>query len=498
MLAGRCVLAGLCLVASVPPWGWWPLAFVGVALLDGLLAGAPRWSRFRRGWLVAAAWLFPGMVWMWDLTPPGYLVAGAVFSGYVGLACMAVPPNRGRRFALPGALVVAELARSSFPFGGVPLATLAMGQADSPLAPAARLGNALLLALLVGVGGVGLATLAQRRWRPAAITAAVLVGAVGLASVAPEGEVVGEMTAAIVQGGGPQRTRASETDEREVFERHLQASRQVDRPVDVVVWPENVVSVEGALIDSDEQGELEDLAADLGAPIVVGTTEGISDDHFLNASVVILPDGQGDRFDKVLRVPFGEYVPYRPLIEPLAGDAGLPRRDALEGDEPAVLDVPLALEGEDAPLGVVISWEVFFTPRARDASTSGGQVVLNPTNGSSYWLTIVQSQQVASSRLRALETGRWVLQAAPTGFSAVVTPDGEVLERSAVSETWVTVATVERREGLTWANRWGNRPTLAVALALIALGWLRSVGARPSGRGAASRATTPARARRTP
>jgi apolipoprotein N-acyltransferase len=471
---------------------------VGIALLDGLLAGASPWSRFRRGWLVAAAWLFPGLVWMWDLTAPGYLVAGAVFSTYVGLACVAVPPGRGRRLALPGAVVVAELARWSFPFGGVPLATLAMGQADAPLAPVARIGNALALSGLVAVGGVALAAAAGRRWRPAALGAAVLVGAVALAAVAPRGEVVGTLEAAIVQGGGEQRTRASETDEREVFERHLDLSREIDRPVDVVIWPENVVSVEGTLADSREQRELEDLAGELGAPVIVGTTEGISDDHFLNASVVILPDGQGDRFDKVLRVPFGEYVPFRPVIEPLAGDAGLPRRDALDGDEPAVVDVPLALAGEDAPLGVVISWEIFFTPRARDAARSGGQVVLNPTNGSSYWLTVVQSQQVASSRLRALETGRWVLQAAPTGFSAVVDPDGRVRQRSAVSDPWLAFAEVERIEGTTWANRWGNRPTLAAALALVALGWFRAAGARRTRPAPSSRATTPAPGPRSP
>ena len=81
-----------------------------------------------------------------------------------------------------------------------------------------------------------------------------------------------------------------------------------------------------------------------------------------------------------------------------------------------------------------ISWEIFFDHRSRAAVRAGGQVLLNPTNGSSYWLTIVQSQQVASSRLRALETDRWVLQAAPTGFSALVTPDGDVLYRASVDQ----------------------------------------------------------------
>jgi len=68
LLFGRCLLAGLCIAASVPPWGWWPLAFVGIALLDRLIADQPWKRRFRRTWLVAAAWLFPALFWIWDLT----------------------------------------------------------------------------------------------------------------------------------------------------------------------------------------------------------------------------------------------------------------------------------------------------------------------------------------------------------------------------------------------------------------------------------------------
>ncbi len=98
-------------------------------------------------------------------------------------------------------------------------------------------------------------------------------------------------------------------------------------------------------------------------------------------------------------------------------------------------------------MAVVISWEVFFGGRARDGVGHGGQVLLNPTNGSSYTGTILQTQQVASSRLRAIETGRWVVQVAPTGFSAFVTPTGEVLERSSVSEQRVETHSVELREG---------------------------------------------------
>jgi len=105
---------------------------------------------------------------------------------------------------------------------------------------------------------------------------------------------------------------------------------------------------------------------------------------------------------------------------------------------------------------------------------NGGLVLLNPTNGSSYWLTIVQSQQIASSRLRAMETGRYVLQAAPTGFSAIVTPNGDVIDRSGVSEQKIIQGTIQLREGLTWAVRFGRWPAVITALLALAAAHARA------------------------
>jgi len=464
--AAGCVAAGACIALAVPPVGLWPLAIVGVAGWDRLLAGRPAGSRALRSWLIAVVWLAPMTVWMWDLTVPGWLVAVAVFGAWFAAAGAAVPPGAGRWLALPGALMLAEAARWSFPFDGVPLATLAMTQADGPLAVAARIGGALGVVGLVGISGVALSAAAVRAWRPAAVAVASVAGVIVVASVAPSGTAIGTLEVAAVQGGGPQRTRATAADASEVLARHLEATEALTDTVDVVVWPENVVSVSGTLDGSVPDGVLRTLASDLGVPVVAGITERAGDTEFLNASVVYLPDGTvGDRYDKVLRVPFGEYVPLRPLMERLAPDAGLPRRDARAGTTPAVVALP------EATLGVAISWEVFFSSRARDGATNGGEVLINPTNGSSYWLTQVQSQQVASSQLRALETGRWVVQAAPTGFSAIVDPGGTVVARTDVGEQAVIVASVERRTGATWATRLGAAPILAAAAAAVAGGW---------------------------
>ena len=103
---------------------------------------------------------------------------------------------------------------------------------------------------------------------------------------------------------------------------------------------------------------------------------------------------------------------------------------------------------------------------------------MNPTNGSSYTWTVLQSQQVASSRLRALEQDRWVLQAAPTGFSAIVTNGGEVLQRTAVSEQHVLFGTVETRSGGTWYAATGNMWWVAVMVLLLVGSWAPSVANR--------------------
>lgn len=461
--------AGGLLALSLPPWGFWPLALVGIVVLDRLLAGQPAGNRFRRGLLVGLGLLAPSILWLADFTIPGYVIATGFYAGVVGTAMILVPPGAGRRLALPAAWLLAEGIRGAWPFGGVPLSELAVGQVAGPLAPIARLGGTLLLGAAIVAAGAALSALIARQWKAAIAGSAAVLVVLGGAAVAPDGHPTGELIeVAYVQGGGPQGTRAEDTDEREVFERHLDASEAVPAGVDVVLWPEDVVDVAGTLDDAPEGEELAALARRLDAVLIVGAVEDLSDERFRNRSVVYGPDGQViDSYEKVRRVPFGEWVPFRSFLEPLAGNA-IPARDASVGDDPAVVDTPAGR------LGVTISWEVFFGDRGRDAIGNGGEVLLNPTNGSSFRGTLVQSQQIASSRLRAIETGRWVVQAAPTGFSAFVTPGGDVLERTSVSERSVQTHVIALRHGDTPYVRWGEWPTLALAALALAGAWLLS------------------------
>ena len=168
-----------------------------------------------------------------------------------------------------------------------------------------------------------------------------------------------------------------------------------------------------------------------------------------------------DRYDKVRRVPFGEFVPLRGLLESLGAPVDRIPRDAKAGDTPASLRVG------DTTAGVVISWEVFFSGRANEGIERDATFIINPTNGSSYTGTILQSQQIASSRLRAIEQDRWLVQVSPTGFSAFIEPNGTVHDRTGVSEQRVIVRDIPLRGGRTLYSRLGDLPLIIIVAAVL-------------------------------
>lgn len=470
------LVAGLLICAALPPWGWWPLAPIGIALWIHLLSNPSRTTRMLISWAVGIAWFAPSTVWMWGLTPPGYLAGVLIGWGpmvaWVGLIC---PPDRRRLIVVPAALVVFEWFHSHAPFGGVPLSLLSMSQTRTPLLAVATIGGTLLLSGAVALVGVALyVAVVERRWQAPVAIVVVCAVLTGAGAWWPRGDTVDTVRLAAVQGGGPQGTRFSRAEAPLVFERHLEATRQLDRDddLDLVVWPENAINVDGAFDNSPWKAQLAAEAVRLDTTLVVGVVEDDPEDpdRFLNYVLAFEPDGTAQaRYDKERRVPFGEYVPLRPLFEPIAAGT-LPPRDQLPGDGTAMIDTPAG------PMAVAISWEVFFGRRVREGVRSGGEIVLNPTNGSSYWLTQVQSQQVASSALRAAESGRWLVQVSPTGFSAILDDHGAVLQQTAISERAVLIAEVPRLTGTTPAQALGDLPALLAALAallLVAWPWLR-------------------------
>jgi apolipoprotein N-acyltransferase len=479
------LVAGLLLAASLPPWGWWVLALVGAAVLAAGLRGQPAANRFVCGLAAGVGLYVPGLFWMADFSLPGYPIAVLIEATFLAVAALLVVPGPLRLVALPAALVIFEAARGAWPFGGLPLAHLALGQVGGPLAPAARVSGQLLIVALVGLAGAGLAELVHGLRRDRARGARAIAGAAALVAVAgvallgvvaPAGHPKGRFNVALVQGGGPRGVRAVEReDPRAVFEAQLRASRTVGRPVGLVLWPEDVVDVGRPVARTAEGDELERLARRLGTTVVAGVVEDLGAHHFRNAAVAWGPRGRiVARYDKVRRVPFGEYVPFRSLIDKVADLSAVPR-DLVASEGPGLLRL------RPGPMGTLISYEVFFEDRARAAVRAGAEVLLVPTNASSYATGQVPAQELAAARLRAIETGRYVLQAAPTGYTAIVDWRGRVVARTTLGPAALIERSIARRGGRTWATQLGSRLGVALAVLTLIVAWLlQNLSAMPS------------------
>ena len=489
------LVAGVGLAASLPPWGVWVVAPPAAAVLWWRLSGLRLRQRLLAGWLAGLGLFVPGLWWVFSFNVYGAAVLMGVEAVALALACTACPSGRGRAAALAGAMVLVEALRSIWPFGGLPLGGVALGQAGGPLAGADRLGGPLLLVGLVWLAGGGLGSViaaAWGRWRAGAeprwgrgrrlgpagagLSALVAVGAVAAwGSVAADGgAAVAVRRVAAVQGGGARGLRKAEVSPATVLAAERAATAEIPaadggRAPSLVVWPEDVVSIDGSLGGSADGRILADTAKHLGATLVVGVTETVSATAFRNEIVVFGPDGAVvARFEKVHRVPFGEYVPDRAFFSHLANLSAVPL-DAIAGHGDGLLDTPAGR------LGAMVSYEVFFAERGWVSTRAGAQLLVVPTNTASYATSQVPTQEIAASRLQAIAEGRDLVQASPTGFSALVDNRGTVLSLSSLGRRQVMIGDVALRSGRTLYERFGDLPVLVGAALLVVGGWVAAV-----------------------
>ena len=482
---GRVVLlslvAGVLLALSLPPWGWWPLGLAGAALLYWRLAGLRARARLWSGWLAGVGCYGPGLMWARAFNWYGALLLILLEALFFGLAGLLTPPLRGRAPAFVAASTLAEAVRMTWPFGGLPIGGVFLGQADGPLLALARLGGPLLLTAGVWAGGVGLATVVTgwrrgREGRPQLRGLAIVVG-LGLVIVvgwlAPDGgSPVRSLTVAAVQGGGRRGLDKEQVAPATVFDAQVRATRNLllrggtPRP-SLVLWPEDVIALAGPLRGSGEGQTMARAARQLHATLIAGVTEPASPTTFRNEIVAWAPDGRiVGSFEKVHRVPFGEYVPFRSFMAHFANLSEVPT-DAVPGHGSGLLRTPAG------PLGTLVSFEVFYANRSRTSVRAGAELLIVPTNTSSYATGQVPSQEVAADAVQAVETGRDLVQAAPTGYSTVVDQRGVVRRRSVLGRSQVLVATVSLRRGFTIYDHLGDLPTLVVAVPVLGAGWLR-------------------------
>lgn len=475
------LVGGVLVALSVPPFGWWPLAWLGLGVLAWLLPRQPWHRRLLMGACFGLGDYLLGLLWVHEFSIPGYLAVVVVSTLYVMAALVLCPTGRQGYVAaaFPCLLVLADAGRDRFPLGGFPLGGISLGQAAGPLVPAARLGGSLAITAETSLAGVILAGLAwageetlrhhepafRREWLAGAVVLAVLLPIVGWASPSGAGGEQRSLQVALVQGGGPRGTRAIYTNPQVVFDRHLTASSVLEPPLDLVIWPEGVLQSSGPYRTTGDAAAVAALARRLDATVMVGVEQDVPPSRYLNEVVAWSPEGRVvATYVKNHLVPFGEYIPWRSFIRKYFNVAAVPY-DAIPGHGAGFLATPAA------PVAVMISYEVFFDSRARGGVDAGGRLLVVPTNTASYRSSQVPAQEVAADRLRVWETGRWLVQVTPTGFSDVMSPDGRIIDKSSLGERDVITARVPLRNGMTVFDDIGEVPVILIALAV----WLAAV-----------------------
>ncbi len=399
----------------------------------------------------------------------------AAFLAVLGAALGGVSRLPGWPLWTAALWVAEEALRGRLPFGGFTWGRLAFSQGATPFTPLAAVGGAPLVSFAVAlVGGLLalLVVLAAQRRGPAAVGRSalpallVLAGLVLAAALAPVPALGDPVRVALVQGNVPRLGLDAFAQRAAVLDAHADATHRlaedvragrVPRP-ELVVWPENASDLD-PYTDPQAYATIDAAVRDVGVPVLVGAVVEGPGDQVSNTGIVWDPVLRARR-DLRQAAPgaFGEYMPYRSLLRRVTDRVDLVPRDFAAGDRTGVLRVgPVAV-------GDVICFEVAYDPLVRDAVRGGGQVLVVQTNNATFGRSAETAQQLAMSRLRAVEHRRAVLVAATSGISAVIAPDGTLVERSGIFTREVLLDEVPTVEGQTLATRLGVLPEVLLGL----------------------------------
>lgn len=474
------IVLGLLGATAFAPIGWAPVSVLTAAGLALICHGIRVRAGARLGFLFGWAFFAPLLHWSSTFVgaPPWLLLtlSQAAFAALIGAGLAAV--SRLSYWPLYGAgvWVAEELLRARVPFGGFPWGRLAFSQAGTPFGRFASLGGAPLVTFLVALcGGLLAGALmgwlrARRRRAAGLLLLATMIPAGGLLVQLPTAGERGSggptsVRVAVVQGNVPRETPGGRSEDQAVLQMHVRETMRLAArvaagevaPPDLVVWPENASDLD-PYRDPAARGLIDRAAQAVRVPILVGAVLDAGPRNLRNTGIVWDPvHGPGAVYDKRHPVPFGEYIPLRGLARKVSSKVDLVPRDFIPGDRPGVLDVG------PARLGNVICFEVAIDGVVRDTVRGGGRLLVVQTNNATFGRSSQSAQQLAMSRIRAVEHGRAVLIAATTGISAIITPDGAVTARSQMFRPDTLSATVALRDSRTLANRLGAGPEWLLA-----------------------------------
>lgn len=484
------LLGGFLSSLALPREGIWPLIFVSVALLIYSVRELKTGPAVLVGFVGGLAFYLSQIEWLsLYLGPVPWLALATLEAGIFAIGMAAISRvwsylnglNFGHFKTAIVALGIAviwtarEWVSITLPYGGFPWSRLAQTQSESPLASWAYWGGLGWLTLVIAwLSTLALLMLVQRGTRASLAiglvtsVALILVPILTKLDAAPQS---GNLVIGSVQGNANAGLFAN-TKRGSILENHLSATKLLaGKPLadelDLVVWPENASDL-SPFADAVAQQKIRDLVNDeLHVPLVFGTITARGDQLF-NSSILWEPGlGATDWYDKKRPVPFAEYVPDRDFWYQLAPDLiGLISHGYSFGERDGIF------ETAGTKAGALICFEIAVDDIGRDLVAQGAQVILSQTNNADFGKSDETFQQAAFAKLRAIETGRTVVNVSTVGVSAVYAPDGQVLDALPTFVPGAMVTEVPLRTSITPAMLWGRGVDLWInilALVLLAL-----------------------------
>ena len=482
------VLGGLLSSLAMPRENIWPLIFISVALILISVRGLKFFAASLVGFASGVAFYMSQIEWISLYLGPIPWIALSVMeasifaagAGVIALVWTWLSQKLSSRYSSTLiALAIATLwtAREwvsiNLPYGGFPWSRVAQALSDSFLSS---------LVYFVGISGlsfvsvfitVALLQAIESHWKNYREHVLSLISTVGVFVIAalfivPAGAESGDVTIAAVQGNANAGLFANA--ERGTFLRnHLEATELLDGDplkdsIDLIVWPENASDLSP---QSDDLAKLQinAIVEKYQVPLIFGAiTE--SGDEIFNSSLYFAPgQGQIDQYDKKRPVPFAEYVPDRDFWYLLAPDLiGLVSRGYTFGTRDGIF------EFEDKYLGVLICFEVAIDDIGRELVHDGAQIILSQTNNADFGRSDETFQQAALARLRAIETGRTLVNISTVGVSKIFLADGSIVDQLPIFEPGTMVQTLPLRTSITPAIAIGQGFDLLVNL--VALSFL--------------------------
>ena len=459
-------LSGLLTYAAIEPRGWWWAAVVGMGLLYvSLMPWGTRHVSARLGALLAVAhslvlYLLT-LPWIGELVGSGPYIALAVwlavYAILLGFGGAAVARWKYGFIVFPFVYLAVEVLRSSLPFGGFSWVKLAWGQIDGPLAKLAPWGGTSLITVATVLCGCGIAALViQRGWKAKAVALVTVILPLATATVAGlsinrDDSIVGEAKVAAIQGNVPRMGLDFAGQRQAVLNNHVAETKKLaarDKDIDLVIWPENSSDI-NPFHDGRAAAAISGAVDAIDAPVLVGTAT--RDDVGARNTMQVFAPGHavGDHHYKKYLQPFGETMPMRDFFAKFSDYVDL-AGDFKPGDGPGVVSMA------GVPVGVATCYEVSFDNAFRESVKNGAQLLTTPTNNATFGYSDMTYQQLAMSRLRAMETDRAVVVAATSGVSAIVHPDGRVSQSTEIFTPAALVEQLPLRSGETFSVRFGS------------------------------------------